>query len=212
MSDARLNLPLRLFFFLLLVAAPAVACGQTAETTGQDDIRAVVQELTEAGSDSQRQAAVEKAADLAGAGAAGRVELLQQMAFFLASATGTEEAMGGALLLHALEFQRDEILAATLPHMVEAGPKLNKVLREIAATAVNPDLQDDPIPAVLEVERLRTDAGAETGTGAANRTPENARAMLLLLTRLEQDDNDWVRAYAAAVKEAGNGQRPAPRD
>lgn len=210
MSHFKRKLLTTLFIPLLLAVAPALACGQTATGATQEDIRALVQELTDAGSEARRQAVFEDAADLAGEEAVRRVAFLEQLTLFLASATGTEEAMGGALLLHALEFQRDEILEATLPRMVEAGPKLNKVLREIAATAVRPDSGDDPIVAVLEVERLRHNPDA--GAGAENRKTENVREMLILLARLEQDDNTWVKAYAAAVKETGDSQRPAPRN
>jgi hypothetical protein len=73
------------------------------------------------------------------------------------------------------------------------------VLQEVAATAVDPDRNDDPVALVLEAERLRRggqEAGPTCGEGSGQLKP--------LLQRLAQDDSPWVRRYAAtAAGEAG---------
>jgi hypothetical protein len=152
----------------------------------QAEIRAAVVGLTGARTEEQRQVAVAAAKDLGRRDDIDRTRLLEQVAIFLAGAGGTEDAMGGALLFHALEFQRDEVLAATLPHLVEAAPEQNKILREFAASTVVAG-SSDPVSVVLEIEELRTGQAAHRGVMAG------------LLLDLAGSDDPWVRAYGAAV-------------
>ncbi len=166
------------------------------DTAMQQALATSVMELIQARDEAGRVHAVEKAGDLAGTDAEGRVRLLQQLEIFLAGASGTEEAMGGALLLHALEFDRQEILAATLPYMVTAGPDLNKVLREVAATAAEDGRPDDPITLVLRAEDLRL------GREPAATTEEEPESLTDLLTRLARHESRWVRFYAGAARSA----------
>lgn len=160
----------------------------------QAEITAVVLGITGSHTAEQHQTAIETASKLGHRPTADRVYLLEQVAIFLADAGGTEEAMGGALLLHVLDFQRHEILAAALPHMVAANSDLNKILRELAATiVVTGACTEDPVGVVLEIEEWRA-------TAARVAPDVTRRAEIgLLLSDLAEDDNRWVRAYVAAV-------------
>jgi len=182
---------------LPLAFAAAPACGLIPDGGLQVEIKAAVAGMTGSRTQEQRQRAVEIASDLGDQPGVDRVHLLEQIAIFLASADGTEEAMGGAILLRVLDFPRREILAATLPHMVAANPDLNKVLREIAATTVVADADTgDPVAVVLEIEAWRTTSGG--------RAPDTTRRAGIgrLLADLITDDNPWVRAYAGTVMAA----------
>ncbi len=160
----------------------------------QAEITAVVLGMTGSHTAEQHQTAREIASELGHRPTADRVYLLEQVAIFLADAGGTEEAMGGALLLHVLDFQRLEILAAALPHMVAADPDLNKILRELVATTVLTDAgTDDPVGVVLEIEEWRATA-ARVAPDATRRA-----GIGLLLSDLAEDDNRWVRAYVRSV-------------
>ncbi len=167
--------------------------GLVPDPAVQAAIGGAVDALNAGPGEVERREAVERAGDLAGSSPGGRVALLEQLQIFLSTARGTEEAMGSALLLHRLEFGRDEILAATLPHLVAAGPELNKVLREVASTVVDPDREDDPVALVLEAERLRRGERKPEPGG------EESHELEVLLRRLAQDDSPWVRRYAAAA-------------
>jgi hypothetical protein len=164
----------------------------------QAEIHTAVVGLTGAGTEEQRQVAVAAASDLGRRDDIDRTQLLEQVAIFLAGAGGTEDTMGGALLFHVLEFQRDEVLAATLPHLVEAAPEQNKILREFAASTVVAGCSD-PVSVVLEIEELRTDRphGGTVFGSSGQATRRGAMADLLL--ELAGSDDPWVRAYGAAV-------------
>jgi hypothetical protein len=169
----------------------------------QGEIRGAVHGLVAAGTEEQRQTAIATASGLGQRSAAGRIRLLKQLSLFLAGSAGTEDAMGGALLLRVLDFQRDEILEATLPHLVAAAPDLNKTLRELAASMPAPAGMDDPVAVVLEIEAWRT--GRATGASASvppvasPADPGRREAIGNLLGDLSGDDNRWVKAYAAAA-------------
>lgn len=183
----------------LLTLTPMVFAAGPAGGLAPDDglqakIKAAVDGLTEAPTEEQRQEAVEITAILGDRPGAGRSRLLEQIAIFLANADGTEEAMGGAILLRFLDFQREEILPATLPHLVAASPDLNKILRDIAATTVVASAGAvDPVNVILQIEQWRA-TPPEAATVAARRTEIGG-----LLNDLAGDDNRWVRAYAATV-------------
>jgi len=183
----------------LLILLPATlraapACGLRADGDLQTEIRSVVRGLTEPGAAEQHQAAVENATDLGQRPGTDRVHLLEQVAVFLSGAGGTEEAMGGALLFHILDFQREEILAATLPHLVAAAPGLNKVLRDLAATTVAAAPgTGDPVSTILEIEAWRAPSAGTPG--APGRRAEIGR----MLGDLAANQNPSVRAYARAV-------------
>jgi len=91
----------------------------------RDAVQAVARQEPDA---PQRLAALQKAAG------GHREELLVQIAIYLSRATGTEQSMPGAVVLHHLEFTPDEILAAVLPHMDGADPKLRRVFNELLGT------------------------------------------------------------------------------
>jgi len=188
------SLALALLTLMPIAFAASPDRGLLPDVGSQAEIRSAVHGLTESRTEDQRQAAVETVSDLGRRPTADRTHLLEQIAIFLAGAGGTEEAMGGAILLRVLDFQRDEILAATLPHMVAASPGLNKVLREIAATTMTAATgTEDPVSVVLEIEAWRA-----TATGVVPDATQRAE-IGSLLSDLAQEDNRWVRAYAAAV-------------
>ncbi|MFQ5768186.1 MAG: hypothetical protein ACE5ID_09420, partial [Acidobacteriota bacterium] len=55
-----------------------------------------------------------------------REKLLQQLALYLSRSGGTEESMGGALLLRHFQFTPDEKLEAVLPCLESRDPLLRK--------------------------------------------------------------------------------------
>lgn len=167
----------------------------------QAEIRAAVAGLTVSRNEEERKTAVAAVVNLGQRPDIDRVQLVEQVAFFLAGAGGTEDAMGGALLFHVLEFQRDEVLAATLPHLVEAPPEQNKILRELAASTLAGG-DSDPVSVVLEIEELRT---GRPGGGTAPGTSDDATrraTMGDLLAALAGSHDPWVRAYGASVVSA----------
>ena len=184
---------------ITLAATPSA--GLIAQGEVQTEIRAVVAGLTGSRNEEQRQTAMTVAAELGQRPDGNRVQLVEQLAIFLAVAGGTEEAMGGALLFHALEFQRDEVLAATLPHLLAVPPEQSKILQERAATTLAAGGLD-PVSVVLEIEELR--AGRHGGGAAAGTADDATRrtAMGELLVTLAGSDDPWVKAYGAAVVSA----------
>lgn len=68
-----------------------------------------------------------------------RREFLLQLSLFLKSASGTEEAMGGAAILNRLSFSRDEKIDALLPHLRDAEPALKHVFDELLSTIDRPN-------------------------------------------------------------------------
>lgn len=71
--------------------------------------------------------------------AADRRSLLLQIARYLARSGSTEESMGGAVILHRLEFTADEKLEAILPHLEEAEPGIRHVFMDLLGTIDRPD-------------------------------------------------------------------------
>jgi len=111
--------------------------------------------------------------------------------------------MSGAILFRVLDFQRDEILEGTLPHLVAADPGLNKILRELAATTLAADGSSDPVAVVLEIEAWRT--GRATGASASGppaatpADPAHRAGIGDLLGNVARGDDRWAKSYAAAV-------------
>jgi hypothetical protein len=184
----------------------AVDSGLMADPAVQSEIARAVETLNTASGAADRRQALQDARGLAGPDPEERTHLLEQLEIYLAGAVGTEQAMGGAVLLHALQFDREEIMAATLPHLVAADPALNKVLGEVAATAIEAGREDDPIALVLEAERLRL------GEGDDGATPDGrAERLEGLLSLLAQDGSFWVRQYAIAAAASPGMSEGSPR-
>jgi hypothetical protein len=98
---------------LLAMGMPAVAPaagptpGLTADPALQAAIGGAIEDLNAGTSEAARRQAVDQVSNLAGSSLQERVRLLEQLQIFLSTASGTVQALGGALLLHRLEFGRD---------------------------------------------------------------------------------------------------------
>jgi len=112
-----------------LGAAPSPERDDAIQARITDVVTAMVQD----GNTREQVEALRQAAD-------GRREaLLMQLALFLSDSESTEEAMVGALLVHALEFTPDEKLTAVLPYLEAEPASLRRVLAEILGTIDRPE-------------------------------------------------------------------------
>lgn len=68
-----------------------------------------------------------------------RRTVLLQLMLYLESATGTEQTMAGAVILHHLAFTPEEKLRTVLPLLDAAGPGLRHVLTELLGTIDRPE-------------------------------------------------------------------------
>ncbi|MGH9869083.1 MAG: hypothetical protein ACREAA_13075 [Candidatus Polarisedimenticolia bacterium] len=196
----------------LLIVLACAATGPRRDPAFQVPIEQAVESIVR-----QDDAAVARFETLRGLGVGRRAELLLQLALYLETATGTEQSMGGALIVRQLAFTPDEKLDAVLPRLPEAGPNLRRVFTELLSTIDRPE-GGDPDFLVYE-ERIRTDKAGSTDAlilymyevspeaalaamervhgsaarnGAASRSVES-------IDRMSRDAAWWRRLYAAAV-------------
>jgi len=123
------------FVFVVLLATSAAAAAEPArDPQDQERIAAAVAAVVR-----QDDGAKEAIETLADSGRARRAALLLQLSLYLERATGTEQAMAGALVLNQLAFTPAEKLDAVEPHLLSAGPALRRVFTELLATIDRPD-------------------------------------------------------------------------
>jgi len=65
--------------------------------------------------------------------------VLLQLALYLERSTGTEQSMGGALILQHLEFTPEEKIRTIVPHLDAAGPRLRHVFTDLLGTIDRPE-------------------------------------------------------------------------
>ena len=104
----------------------------------QAEIEVAVDVIVAAGGSMDDPEAVVAVEDLERA-AGSRVRLLEQLLLYLSAADGTERAMGGALLLHGLEFTFDEKIAAVVSHLDTTDPDQRRAIYELLSTIDRPD-------------------------------------------------------------------------
>jgi len=118
----------------LALTATGVARGgpPVAADAPNADIQAQLRLVVEAivGTTGDAEARLDRLAEVAPS----RVDLLMEIAVFLRDAHGTEEAMGGALVLDQLAFGDAEKVAAIVPHLDTPDPALRRVLYDLLGT------------------------------------------------------------------------------
>jgi hypothetical protein len=124
-----------------LIAFSAVAmCGDRsapgldAETRTQEQIDRTVMAVVK-----QDPAVEQRFEELQALSGGDRRSLLLQMALYLRRSDSTEESMGGAIVLHRLEFTPAEKLDAILPYLEDSEPQLRKVFTDLLGTIDRPD-------------------------------------------------------------------------
>ena len=123
------------FVFVVLLATGAAAAAEPQQNA-QDQERIAAAVAAVVRQDDGAKEAIETLAD---SGRARRAALLLQLSLYLERATGTEQAMAGALVLNQLAFTPAEKLDAVEPHLLSAGPALRRVFTELLATIDRPD-------------------------------------------------------------------------
>jgi hypothetical protein len=136
-----------------LALAGAAQAGPAPDPRWQEPIAQAVASV--ARQDQDAAARVEALRDL---GRGRREELLVQMAIFLERAEGTEQTMGGALVLRELAFTPREMLDGILPRLGEADPRLRHVFTEMLSTIDRPDGGEPDFRLYEETIRARKDA------------------------------------------------------
>lgn len=123
------------FVFVVLLATGAAAAAEPQQNP-QDQERIAAAVAAVVRQDDGAKEAIETLAD---SGRTRRAALLLQLSLYLERATGTEQAMAGALVLNQLAFTPAEKLDAVEPHLLSAGPALRRVFTELLATIDRPD-------------------------------------------------------------------------
>jgi hypothetical protein len=123
--------PAWLAAILCLALATGAARGAAAPA-GDAEVQAQLRRVVDAivGTSGDAAAGFDRLAEMAPS----RNELLIEIAIFLRDARGTEEAMGGALVLDQLGFTAEEKIAAVVPRLDTPDPALRKVLYELLGT------------------------------------------------------------------------------
>jgi len=138
---------LRLTLLAALVAAcsPLVAQGVAVASPEQPDpqvqrqIHRVVEAIIDANKGGPAEAVLELVEGLERLVGNDRERLLIQVAWFLSRAEGTEQTMGGAVLIDALDFTDAEKIRAIAPRLETENTELRKVLEDLLSTVDRPD-------------------------------------------------------------------------
>ena len=143
--------------FLLLAPTQGPACADAPVSALQPD-RQIQEQIDRAVAavvnDGDAREQLDRLRDMA----SGRRDvLLLQLAIYLKGSGSTEESMGGAVLLHGLDFSAEEKLQAVLPHLGTDDPELRRVFTELLGTIDRPG-EGEPDFGPYEA-RIRRDEG-----------------------------------------------------
>jgi len=105
----------------------------------QTGITRTVEAIVDAGRSGSEEEALQQIDRLEKTTAGDREALLLQLLLYLAEAKGTEQAMGGALLMNHLEFSIEEKIGVALSYLEADDRALQKLLRELLSTVDRPD-------------------------------------------------------------------------
>jgi len=136
----------RLMLPAVLVAACSVPVAQAVDVASpespdsrvQNQIQRVVEAIVDANKGGPAEAVLELVDGLEQLVGNDRERLLAQVAWFLSRAEGTEQTMGGAVLIDSLAFSDAEKVRAVAPRLETEDPEFRKVLEDLLSTVDRP--------------------------------------------------------------------------
>jgi hypothetical protein len=132
-----------------------------------------------------------------------RERLLLELAAYLSTADGTEQAMGAALLLDHLRFSSEEIVRAVAPRIGTDDAPLERVYRELLATVDRPTAGEPDFAAyVIYLRSSRVDPPAPLIDYLYSIAPAAGLAALAEVYARNGPERDEFQRAAEAVRSA----------